>query len=61
VNNSGIEMIKSIPLGEFEYSFAPYDLFWIDNRSIAINQIKKNALGEYYFEYAILTFDLSNY
>lgn len=61
MDNGGLIKINTIPIGELEYSFAPYDLFWTDNNSIAIKQIKNDQSGDYYFEYAIIKFDLTNY
>jgi uncharacterized protein (TIGR02145 family) len=42
-----------------EFSFAPFDLFWIDDKTILVKQLKlkSNPEREEYFEYAKFTFD----
>jgi uncharacterized protein (TIGR02145 family) len=42
-----------------EFSFAPHDLFWIDDKTILVKQLKlkSNPEKEEYFEYAKFTFD----
>jgi hypothetical protein len=60
--NSEYIEIGSIILYDLEYSFAPYDLFWIDDKTIFVKKLKTNGDDEnnYYFDYAKITIDYYN-
>lgn len=60
-NNEFVE-IGRIIMYDLEYSFAPYDLFWVDNKTIFVKQLKTKGVEEnsYYFEYVKITIDYLN-
>lgn len=54
--------IGSVLMDDLEYSFAPYELFWVDNKTLYVKKLKTKGLGEnnYYFEYGKITVDYFN-
>lgn len=57
--NGEFTEIGSVFMDDLEYSFAPYDMFWLDDKTIYIKQLKTKGLDEndYFFEYAKITID----
>ena len=49
-------------MDDLEYSFAPYELFWVDNKTLYVKKLKTKGFGEndYYFEYGKITVDYFN-
>lgn len=54
--------IGSVLMDDLEYSFAPYELFWVDNKTLYVKKLKTKGFGEndYYFEYGKITVDYFN-
>ncbi len=54
--------IGSVLMDDLEYSFAPYELFWVDNKTLYVKKLKTKGFGEndYYFEYGKITIDYFN-
>jgi uncharacterized protein (TIGR02145 family) len=53
--------IVNVTFENLEFSFAPYDLFWIDDKTMLVKQLKfkSSQQGDEYFEYAKFMFDFN--
>jgi hypothetical protein len=62
IENDKISEIGSVLMDDLQYSFAPYELFWVDNKTLYVKKLKTKGFGEndYYFEYGKITIDYFN-
>lgn len=62
LKNDKLTKVASISMDDLEYSFAPYELFWVDNKTLYVKKLKTKGFGEndYYFEYGKITIDYFN-
>ena len=62
IENDKLSEIGSVLMDDLEYSFAPYELFWLDNKTLFVKKLKTNGKGEkdFYFEYGKITVDYFN-
>ncbi len=62
LKNDKLTEVASISMDDLEYSFAPYELFWVDNKTLYVKKLKTKGFGEndYYFEYGKITIDYFN-
>jgi len=59
-NGKWLPFVK-VTFENLEFSFAPYDLFWIDDKTMLVKQLKfkSSQQGDEYFEYAKFTFNFN--
>ena len=62
IENDKLSEIGSVLMDDLEYSFAPYELFWVDNKTLYVKKLKTKGFGEndHYFEYGKITIDYFN-
>lgn len=62
IENDKLSEIDSVLMDDLEYSFAPYELFWVDNKTLYVKKLKTKGFGEndLYFEYGKITVDYFN-
>ena len=62
LKNDKLTEVASISMDDLQYSFAPYELFWVDNKTLYVKKLKTKGFGEndYYFEYGKITIDYFN-
>ncbi len=61
-NNNQLKEIGKVIMDNLEYSFAPYEMFWVDNKTLYVKKLKTNGMGvnDFYFEYGKITIDYFN-
>ena len=60
--NDKLTDVGSVFMDDLEYSFAPYEMFWVDNKTLYVKKLKTNGRGknDFYFEYGKITIDYFN-